>query len=139
MMIKMNRPGYFYIVVHTLKKEEKYSYILDFFTSNDNRKFIYTVSADDVNKWIMLPEFEVVPPFGVETLQVIASTNDLFNKVPSTTYDTKTELYKISDEPKKAVALTRGLIRKERKEKAKALPSFAETTLMFTTLKRFKE
>jgi hypothetical protein len=137
-MVKMNRPGYFYIVVHTLKKEERYSYILDFFESDDNRKFIYTVSADDVNKWIMLPEFEVVPPFGVETLQVIASTQDLLHKVPSAEYDNITKLYKISDEPQKAVVLTRGLIRKEKKEKATAAPSFAETTLMFTTLKRFK-
>jgi len=136
-MVKMNRPGYFYIVVHTLKKEEKYSYILDFFESDNNRKFIYTVNADDVNKWIMLPEFEVVPPFGVETLQVIASTSDLLHNIPSAAYDKITKLYKISDEPQKAVVLTRGLIRKERKEKVTAVPSFAETTLMFTTLKRF--
>jgi ribosomal protein L10 len=135
-MIKMNRPGYFYIVVHTLKKEEKYSYMLDFFTSHGNRKFIYHVNVDDVNKWIALPEFEVVPPFGVETLQVIASTNDLMSKVPSAVYDPKTKLYKISDNPSKAVALTRGLIRKERKEIKDSKPSIAETTLMFTTSKR---
>jgi len=137
-MIKMNRPGYFYIVVHTLKKEEKYSYLLDLFKSHGNRKFIYHVSADDVNKWIALPEFEVVPPFGVETLQVIASTNDLINKVPATIYDYKTKLYKISDNPAEAVVLTRGLIRKERKEKKDAITSVSETTLMFTTSKRLK-
>lgn len=137
-MIKMNRPGYFYIVVHTLKKEEKYSYLLDLFKSQGNRKFIYHVSADDVNKWIALPEFEVVPPFGVETLQVISSTNDLIDKVPATIYDYKTKLYKISDNPAEAVVLTRGLIRKERKEKNDAITSVSETTLMFTTSKRLK-
>ena len=135
MLVKMNRPGYFYVVVHNLKKNEKYSYLIDYYEGKDDRRFIYHVSADEANKWIELGEFDVVPPFGVETLQIIASSEDLINKVPKNNFDYKTELYKIGNNPYESVGMTRGLIRKERKDKHGKNVSFAEATLVFTTLK----
>ena len=130
-LIKMNRPGYFYIVGHVNKKQEKYSYLLELNEGMGNRKFIQRISADDVNKWISLGEFEVVKPFGVESLQVMASNKDLINSVPNNKYDNKAELYKISNNPKKAVIKTRALRRKKSKKTL-----IAETALTFTTMKR---
>ena len=130
-LIKMNRPGYFYIVGHVNKKQEKYSYLLELNEGIGNRKFIQRISADDINKWISLGEFEVVKPFGVESLQVMASNKDLINSVPNYEYDNKAELYKISNDPKKAVIKTRALRRKKSKKTL-----IAEAVLTFTTMKR---
>ncbi len=135
LLVKMNKPGYFYIVVHSLKEGETYSYMIDFFNENSNRKFIYHVNADDVNRWIELGEFEVVPPFGVETLQMMASDHDLIDKVPPNFYDRKTKLYKVGTNPFDAVARTRGIIRKQRvRPGAGKKPSHSEAVLIFTTM-----
>lgn len=131
LMVKMTKPGYFYLLVHSFKKDGKYSYLINFDESRGNRKFVKFINADDVNKWIVLGEFEVVPPFGVETMQMIASTKDLVDKVPANHLDTSTQLYKLGGKPAKNVALTRGLIMKKSK-KTKS----AEAYLTFTTMER---
>jgi len=127
---KLNRPGYFYIASHN--KTDNISYLLDLNDSQGNRKFIRYVNADDVNKWLDLGEFEVVPPYGTESLQLISSNKDLVNNVPEVAYDNELELYVIqSSSVKQAVIKTRGLKRKkEKKEKAKV----AEAVLTFTTM-----
>ncbi len=136
LLVKMNNPGYFYIVVHSLKKEASYSYLIDFFDAEGKRKFIYHVNADDVNKWIELGQFEIVPPFGVETLQLIASNEDIVDKVPKNSYDKNTKLYKVGNNPSDAVAITRGLIRKQRLEPdTNKKPSYTEALLIFTTMR----
>ncbi len=127
-LVKLNRAGFFYIVGHVNKPNEKYSYLLELNEGKGNRKFIQRVSADDANKWINLGEFEVVPPFGVENIQVIASNKDLIDSVPSNTYDDKLELYIVSDNPKKAVIKTRALKKKKSKK-----TYIAEAVLTFTT------
>lgn len=134
LLAKLNKPGYFFIVVHSLKKDRRYSYLIDFYKSMDNRKFIYYINADETNKWIDIGEFLVVAPFGVETLQVMASTADLVDTVPPHHFDNDTGLYKIGDNPGKNVTLTRGLIRKERMTSDKKQKiAYAEASLMFTT------
>ncbi|MBW2219948.1 MAG: hypothetical protein JRF40_10725 [Deltaproteobacteria bacterium] len=136
LLVKLNKPGYFFIVVHSLKKDRKYSYLIDFYKGMDNRKFIYYINADETNKWIDIGEFQVVAPFGVETLQTMASTSDLIDRIPPHNFDNKTGLYKIGDDPDKNVALTRGLIRKARvgnNKKEKIV--YAEKSLMFTTFR----
>lgn len=140
LLAKMNTPGYFYLVVHTLKTAAKYSYAVDLQEGAGDRKFVYYINADDVNKWVELGEFEVVPPYGVETVQMMASTGDLMDKIPPTHYDIKTRLYKIGNDPSSAVLLTRGIIRKERlkNEEGTSDPKayFAEANLVLTTIEK---
>jgi hypothetical protein len=124
---RITRPGYFYILAHNLK-ENKYSYLIDFFESPGNEKFIFNVSPEMVNKWINLGEFEVVPPFGTEKIEIFASTKYPVEAIPETIFDNKTGLYKLSESPKDAVLKTRGLIRKNRIEKK------AETSEAFITI-----
>lgn len=133
LFVKMNRPGYFYFLVHNLKKE-KYSYLVNFNDEPGNRKFVYYVSGDYVNKWVELGEFTIVAPFGVETLQLFASTKDIADSVPSSFYDDRTGLYKIGKKsgeakPEKALATTRGLMMKKKTEKT-------EASLIFTSLEK---
>jgi hypothetical protein len=138
-MVKMNKPGYFYLISHNFKKS-KYSYIINFNNEEGNRKFVYYVNGDYVNKWVELGEFEVVPPFGVETLQLVASTQDLVESVPATYYDKRTELYTISggdkgtdshmaSRPDKAVIATRALVLKKKNTAATT-----EAALVFTSM-----
>jgi len=136
--VKMNRPGYFYLVAHTFRHDEEYSYLVDFYDSEGDSKFLYFINADQVNRWLDIGEFQVVPPFGVESLQLIASTGDLRAKVPDTYYDQTTGLYKLGEAPVEAVSQTRGLIRKTRKQKeaGEEKTEYAETTLTITTMSR---
>lgn len=134
LFVKMNKPGYLYFIVHNLKKE-KYSYIVNFTDEPENRKFIYYLNGDYVNKWVELVEFSVVAPFGVETLQLFASTKDLINSLPEYFYDKRTQLYKLSSsnklasKPSIAVAKTRAIMIREKNESA-------EASLVFTTMDR---
>lgn len=136
LFVKMNKPGYFYFVIHNLKNE-KYSYIVNFTEEQSNRKFVYHINGDYVNKWIELGKFSVVPPFGVETLQLFASTNDIIEGVPPCFHDTTTGLYKLgskkqgkiqsAESPSTVMTATRGLIMKQK-------ASTAEASLVFTSM-----
>ena len=129
LFIKSNKAGYFYIVGHIARQDKKYSYLVEIQEASGNRKFVYHVNADDINKWISLGEFEIVKPYGVESIQLIASSKDLINQLPSARHDNGNGLYKISDDPEKGVVLTRGLRPKKTKEVLSA-----EAVLMFTTM-----
>lgn len=134
-LVKMNNPGYFYIVGHVVKPgDEEYSYLVDFDDTGQirgGRKFIRYVNIDDANKWISLGRFEIVAPFGVESLQLIASSKDLIDRLPSCGYDDETQLYVVSRDPSKAVLNTRA-IKKKISKKVKS----AEAVLLFTTMKK---
>lgn len=144
LLVKMNKPGYFYLVSHNFKEDGTYSYIINYTDEPDNRKFVYYVGGDAVNKWLELGDFEVVPPFGVETLQMVASTQDLVDQIPQNYYDPGTQLYTIGEpksktrgaplasKPKEALATTRGLMMKKKTAQA-------EATLMFTSMKAGKK
>ncbi len=102
--IRSNLPVEYYIIGHNHSSEGVYSYLIYLGSG-----FIGRINPDQTNRWIQLPEFDVTAPFGVETLQVIASTGDLSKSLPPAKYDSKFGLYKISDNPSDAVFLTRGL------------------------------
>lgn len=133
-LVKMNSPGYFYIVGHVVKPgNEEYSYLIDFDATGEirgDRKFIQYVNIDDVNKWISLGEFEIIAPFGVESLQLIASTKDLIDSLPFHGYDAETQLHVVGKNPNEAVMNTRA-IKKKISKKVKS----AEAVLLFTTMK----
>ncbi len=109
LQIKANLPCDYYVVVHANTGWGIYSYVLEL-----GRDPVGRISADLCNRWVELPEFEVTEPFGVETLQVIASTGSLQGSIPPFRRDDY-GLLRISNDPSDAVALTRGLalVRKE--------------------------
>ncbi|MBE9541945.1 MAG: hypothetical protein IMF01_06465 [Proteobacteria bacterium] len=132
LFVKMNRPGYLYLVGHVIKEKAKYSYIIDIQEGVGGRKFIYYINADDVNKWMSLGKFEVIPPFGVESLQMIASSHDLVEHLPSYKYNNKLELFVVDKNPEKGLMKTRAIKKKiDRKYK------LSENVLMFTTMKGY--
>lgn len=127
---KLNHPGYLYVVAHNTKDDA--SYVLELNNANGNRAFVRYVNADDANRWVSLGEFEVAPPYGVESLQLIASSRDLIDKVPATKYDNETGLYFVkAASASEAVHLTRGL--KPRKSSG---TKTSEATLTFTTMEK---
>jgi hypothetical protein len=126
--VKLNQPGYFYLIGHTKSDKQEKSYLLDLTDAPGNRKFVQYVNADDANRWIALGAFEIEPPFGVESLQVIAMQRDPLDLVPGNRYDGV--YYTISDNISDGVAKTRGLVKKKAQISSKPV----EAVLMFTTL-----
>ncbi len=128
LFVKLNNPGYFYIVGHVDQKGKKFSYLLDLSESEGETKFVQYVDVEDANKWIMLGEFEIEPPFGIESIQMIAS-NKKITKLPQHYYDEKSGYHILGKDPMAAVTATRGL-----KKKKSKVAQTAEAVLMFTTM-----
>ena len=83
---KLSMPGYFYIVAHVKNNKESMSYLLPIYNNvNGNDRFIRYVPANEVNREISLGEFTVESPFGLESLQLIASTQRI-TRLPETTF-----------------------------------------------------
>jgi hypothetical protein len=87
------------------------------------------INADDANHWISLGTFTVEEPFGVESLQIIAS-NKKITTLPKTKYDEDSGYYIISKNINKTLMATRGL----KKKKSKKI-EISEDVLSFTTVK----
>ena len=135
LFVKLNKAGYYYIVSYVKNDNEDYSYLLELSESNSKRRFVQFVNADDANRWISLGKFEVSAPFGVESLQVIASNRDLIDNLPDTELDRETGLYIASKGNTEQVMIrTRGL--KPKKKKGSIKVDSAETVLMMTTMKK---
>lgn len=134
LLVKMNRPGYFYLMGHAFKDQD-YTYLVQLSEAPGNRKFIAYVGPDEAGKWMELGEFEAVAPFGVETLQVFAATRDLEEEIPATFCDLITNLYKVGTPetgkalPAETVTATRGLMLKKKKQSAHAEASLTITTM----------
>ena len=134
-LIKLNQPGYFYVVGHTLNNKNQMSYLLELMQTSGNRKFVRYVNADDVNKWISLGEFNADPPFGVENLQVIASNEDLIYRLPAYHYDRKKDYYIIDTSVTNAVNKVRSL---KPNRDPKNQHESSEAVLTFTTMSKTK-
>jgi len=130
LFVKLNKMGYLYIVGYTQTKNEKMSYLLELQEGSGTSKFVKFVNADDASRWISLGEFRVEKPFGVESLQVIAS-NKRIKTFPSAKYDESSGYYIISNNIKKALSQTRGL----KKKKSKKTES-SEDVMSFTTMEK---
>jgi hypothetical protein len=131
LLVKLNRSGYFYVVGLVDKKSENYSYLLELANADTDRRFVRYVNADDVNKWLSIGKFEASAPFGVESLQLIATSDDPINRLPPHPFDKRTELYLTASSAQKGIAMTRSL-KPKRTESDKQYQG--ETVLMFTTM-----
>ena len=95
------------------------------------RRFVQFVNADDVNRWISLGEFEIYPPLGLEHLQVIASKEDLVERLPKYQFDEESEFYLVGKDPKDGLVNTRAA---KRPKKKKPQNYSAEAVLTYTSL-----
>ncbi|EDZ63857.1 hypothetical protein SMGD1_1835 [Sulfurimonas gotlandica GD1] len=130
LFVKLNKMGYFYIIGYTQTREAKFSYLLELGEGSGNSKFVKFINADDASRWISLGAFTVEPPFGVESIQVIAS-NQKISSLPSSKYDEQSGYYIISKDINKALATTRGL-----KKKVSQKVEMSEDVMSFTTIKK---
>lgn len=140
-LVKMNRPGYLYAVEHVKNEQKTTSLLLELEPSaTGNRKFVFFVNGDDVNKWISIGKFNITPPFGIERLQFIASGTDLVDRLPGYYFDQTNYNYVVGDKTENAISevRTRGLTNTKRPPaggaKPDVMPESAETFLTFTTM-----
>ena len=132
--VKVNKPGYFYIVGHTFAGEEPFSYLLELQEEADPpRSFVQFVNADDVNRWMSLGEFEIYPPLGLEHLQVIASKEDLVQRLPEYRFDESSEFHLVGKGPADGLAKTRAA---KRPKKKKPENYSAEAVLTYTSMSK---
>lgn len=137
LMVKLNKPGYLYMVGHvTPTGGDAYSYLVQMNdlpadTSLDSasarRAFVRTIAADEANKWVEIGEFDVTAPFGVERLQLFASSGDLVDRLPAVRQQAD-GLARVAGEPQAVVQKTRALQRVKPKEES------VEATFTYTTL-----
>lgn len=128
LFVKLNKMGYLYIVGYTQTKEAKLSYLLELNEGDGDSKFIKFVNADDASRWISLGAFTIEPPYGVESIQVIAS-NQKITSLPHAEYDGQSGYYIISKNIEKALIQTRGL-----KKKVSKKVEMSEDVMSFTTI-----
>ncbi|MEI7842111.1 MAG: hypothetical protein WCI39_03675 [Gallionellaceae bacterium] len=133
LLVKLNRAGYFYVVGHVAKQGENYSYLLETSEANNDRRFVRYVNADDANKWLSIGKFEASAPFGVESVQLMASSDDPIDRLPAHQLDKKTELYLTASNAEQGITKTRAL-KPKRTESDKQYQG--EAVLMFTTMAR---
>lgn len=129
LLVKMNAPGYFFILSHIDNDEGAFSYLLDINAGvSGNRRFVFYVGPDDVNKWISLGQFRAQAPYGVERLQFMASSVDPVDTLPGYAY--KNGYFVVGDDSNDAIIQTRGLQRVQSAEEKKT----AESTVTLTIL-----
>lgn len=128
LFVKMNKPGYLYIMGHVNNVTGKFSYLIPINGTATNRDFVLFINADDANKWISLGSFDVEEPFGTEILQVFASSEDVVDKIPRF-YINDDGYPVIGTSPNEVVVKSRGLIQKK-----KAGAQVGETSLTYTTI-----
>lgn len=133
LLVKVNKPSYFYIVGHTNNNEQKLSYLLDLNDAPGDDKFISYLGIDEVNKWVVIGEFEAQDPFGNESLQLFSSTQKPLSMLPNTDFDGSYHV--IAGKRIKTVAKTRGLVRKQKKvaKDGKEKAEIAEAVISLTT------
>lgn len=130
LMVKLNRPGYLYLIAHTNNEEGKFSYLVPINGSETKRDFVLFINADDANKWISLGAFDVVPPYGTEIVQVFASSSDLVDSVPD--FYIENDYPVIGKKAEEVVVKTRGIIKSKKKKEVEG----GETVLTFTTISK---
>ena len=130
LQVKLNKPGYFYIVGHTFMTDEPLSYLVEINPSihNSPKRFIRHVTVVETGEWINLGRFAVQPPLGRETLQLIAARENLSQFLPDANQDLISKLYVVDTDPVKALGKTRSLL------KSNQLKGYtAEAELTYTT------
>ncbi len=111
--IKMTEPGYYYLIGHIIREDKQFSYLIQLNApSAPKPQFISTLSESQTNRYISLGHFEIHPPYGVEHVQIIASTFNPESTLPKVTYSESLGGYWVIEKSDKqinrALATTRG-------------------------------
>jgi len=131
LLVKVNKPSYFYIVGHTNNEVGKFSYLLDLNDAHGDEKFIQYLGFEEVNKMVVIGEFEVKKPFGKESLQVFASTAKPLDILPHQKFDG--DYYRLAVKQEEAIIQTRGLVRKKKNDNVNVVTEISEAVLSLTT------
>jgi len=119
--VRASEPCYFYVVGYVFNElDEKFAYLFPLsLDANGKDMFVRRVSPEDVNRWIIInPVYrgnvmpiEVIEPFGVEMLQVYASTEKDYQKFLDTVpgFKITRDYYLVSNNPEEGLQLTRAL------------------------------
>jgi hypothetical protein len=94
-----------------------------------NRKFIYFIDADDVNKWVSLGQFEVSAPVRRRKPPTRRIERRLDQQAARGGDENRRGPAPHFKEPERGIAKTRGFVPKKQKEVVSA-----EAVLMFTTM-----
>ena len=129
LLAKMNAPGFFYIVAHD--RSNRFSYLLDINDAPGDARFVVSVDQSQINRWIALNEdgYEIMPPFGTEDLQLIATRD--YPRLPAMRLDRFGYYRVVADSPQQAIVKTRGI--KPKRTNANSPPVSAEATLTYTS------
>lgn len=141
--VKASEPCYFYVVGYVFNElDEKFAYLFPLsLDASGKNMFVRRVSPEEVNRWIIINPIyrgkvmpiEVIEPFGVEMLQVYASTERDYQKfldsVPG--FRTTRDYYLVSDNPEEGLRLTRALNIKRVSEEASSEIKRSEAFVSF--------
>ena len=138
LLVKLDKPGYYYIVGHVEKENKRLSYLMEIGAQAAGNRFVRRVGAGETNRWQTVGEFTVEAPLGVEAVQVFAASEPPDRMLPRARFDPARQLYVIGDNPVDAIEHARGLVRIEMAGAAGAAgtkqPAVGEAVLQFTTL-----
>jgi len=130
LFVRLNKPGYYYIIGHITQANGEMSYLLELNDGQGNEQFVRYISAEQANHYVEIAAFDVIPPHGVEHLQLMASSQS-FKNLPSYSYENG---YYVIQGSKGRVIQTLSSVRGLRLQKNnKQLTS--ESTLTYTTAK----
>ena len=119
--VKASQPCYFYVVGYVFDEcDNEFSYLFPITVSGDGKEmFVGRIGSENVGKWLVInPTYdgyifpiEIIPPYGVETLQVYASTttdySEFLYRIPS--WKETESFYLITGEPSQVLSNTRAL------------------------------
>ena len=120
LQIKANRPVFYHLVGHSSNQEQQISYLLDLSNAKGLDKFVQNIDQPQVNRWQTIGEFVVHPPFGIESLQLIAYEDKTRLSLPQINFSG--DYYQIEGSSQSVVQKTRGLVRKSRANTAQQTP-----------------
>ena len=109
-LVKLDRPGYYYIVGHVQKEAERFSYLMEIGEQGAADRFVRRVAADQAHRWQTVGEFTVEAPLGLEAVQVFATSQPPRKMLPAARFDPRRNLHLIGTDPIDAVGRARGLV-----------------------------
>lgn len=142
---KANQMCYFYIVGYVFNdRDERFAYLFPLkLDAVGKDMFVHRVSADQVGQWIAInptwkgsvQPIEIIEPYGLEALQLYASTERDYQRFLETVpgFKETREYYIVSDDPEEGLALTRALNIKGVADSASRETVAREASVMFKT------
>jgi hypothetical protein len=142
LLVKLDRPGYYYIVAHVEKANTRFSYLMEIGEPGSGNRFVRRVDAEGANRWRIVGQFTVEPPLGLEAVQVFATSEPPDRALPPARLDPARKLYVIGIDPIETIKRTRGLVLVNMAGAAAetgpgrdaAQPAIGEALLQFSTL-----